>query len=347
MFLFQSILLSNKSINARLDEFNQAKENAIKSLDAGTDKKTVIAQLNNAYNNFFMGIRPDDANKYREQINKSYNEVVFHYSANSGNSFLMSGNANQSAQNIKEREAMIENFTAELVSNIIYPKAATFYGASAAQDMPSWANNLAAVYHDLVGSGKYGDRDAFKDALSLQLSKRGVEGAQKELILGLFEGNPESFADSMRTLTRTQMAIDGISLIIKNAKLGGTVQESEIRMFFPDEDKAAIQRLIALKDSSAITSLLDRIENGSLQNRRMMELAIDANYGENAAALKELVNYMAPGKVQNPSDMFEEASGNSLQNLKQFYENLLSPYPGAGCVEADAQRGRPDRQAAS
>ena len=228
-------------------------------------------------------------------------------------------------------------FASNLVSYVLHPNPATFYGASSTYDMPmpAWAQQLSTDYTDLISS--YGGRTPqFIKALTNQLGNLPEE--QKNMILGMF-ADETAFSNSLRTITRTQRAIDGISLVIKNKWLGGNASEAEIKRFFQtDKMKQSgltdkdIQDIIALKDGSkTINGLFDKIAGGDEQNRRMMAFVIEANYGENAASLKPVINYMR--KDSDPQ--FADAAGSSITNLELFYQTLLNPAePGAKGIVA-------------
>jgi len=334
MFVFQvTVQAGNRQSPA--DAMDKAVKKAVEDAARTSNSHVAIRTLRGTYNDLTQGMT--DAGMVRK-LRGMYNDAVVAIErpqsslANITPTRISASSSSGSATATvpAEAEQLMRNFSSDLVALVLHPNPATLYGAGSADDMPVWAYQLKAKYDKLVGDDNYGNADnrkAFKNALSGQLDALKVTGAQKEMVMGLFEKDSETFANSMRTLTRTQKAIDGVSLIIKNKWLDGKAQEAEIKRFFQkNESEADIRDLIALKNGSlTISQLLDRIGGKSAQDRLMVALAIDANYGENASALKPAIGYMR--KETDPQ--FSDKQGSSIDNLKLFYQTLLNPEPGA------------------
>jgi len=323
MFLFQI------QSSSRLDDFKKTAAGIKIRLETGEDPKKVMSDLNAAYDGFFMG-RGKIEKEHVSQLNREYDKVF--YKRPSRIDVRSSSQASaQTGMVTDASKARLAKFASDIAAVALGTNPAQFYGSAAKQECPAWYDTYKKEYDNLIKD--YKDRETFRGALRNKLGQDGLGYNEKQItiIMSMFAGSGENpFLTAATTMTRTQKAIDGISLLIKKDKLDANVTDSQLQYLFPVEyenrSKSLYNRLIkgGKEMAGAIEELLDSIARDG--NAQMMRLVIDANFGENASALKSVIT-MQQGT-------YYEAPDNSLKNLQQFYKSLLATVPGANGLNA-------------
>ena len=224
------------------------------------------------------------------------------------------------------------NFSVTVQKNSVSP--ALFYGVNAQDNLPTWANQFV---NDFV-PGK-------KDEIAALIQKDPALSSKPQLQSLLYDaaksGHPK---EMLSQLTLSQKAIDGISLMLKGKYCEVTVYDSDLIQFFGEESKGGLlteeerKRVLAFangksNDGAALVDMIfSRLQTGT-DGRQLLpgdlcskasSLAVDSNFGENAAALRVLIEDM--------DGTYLKAEGNSIENLKAFYK-CLAGKNGLGSAE--------------
>ena len=223
---------------------------------------------------------------------------------------------------------------------------ALFYGVNAADGMPTWASAF---------SSSFNSRNSKEIAALIQkdpmlLSKPKLQS----LLSDAFSAEAPGYEPKqiLSQLTLSQKAIDGISLMLKAKYCGvGKVSEDDLRQFFGDEKKqdradvllsdAGLKEVMAfirgekyegkqVDGAALIDKIFERLQTGTDGKQRLpgglcskvSGLVIDSNFGENASALRVLIEDMGGTYID----------GNGMENLRAFYKGLAGKN-GLGAVE--------------
>ena len=240
----------------------------------------------------------------------------------------------------------------DLASNLLYFKGPqSAYGLSMEDEMPVWARQTKENYNTLLSH--YG-KDEFKAQLEKAFGQvaPGMGGIEKELIKAIIivSSNKDiassniDFEGAMHQITKTQRTIDAISLAVEYRQMGGFVDgatgtgreksfKEMLAKIVTSPIDGEVDKYLVIVDpkndpAGAIEDLLEQSQqkNGGKMSdleKRIAALVIDANYGENANALKFLIDDLTINSRKKEDKYFSERTpDNTIKNLENFYKAI-------------------------
>ncbi len=220
--------------------------------------------------------------------------------------------------------------SSDVQQNSINPSM--FYGVRRDDAIPTWANEITSAYSkDMAGEA------------AARIQEDPLLSSKPKLQSLLYEAvSKDCPKEMLMQLTLSQKVIDGVSLMLKARCLGANVSEDDLRQFFgrdflPDDDFKKVL-LFARGGKADANEVLDMVFN-SLQARlslpgdvarKATSLVIDSNFGENASALKVLIEGMGGTYLPDNGTV-----ANGIENLKAFYKCLADESTG---LSSDANR---------
>ena len=363
MFLFQVATSQNLAQKqTALDAFKADVESAKKRLDSGEAPASVERWLNGKYNNALNLMSPNEIAIYTKDLNRSFNSFVNHIPESSADptkktDFYVESERTVSREVFQER---LDKVASELQIRVFSTLKTSFYGNSRAAEKPWWVGESLKTDYDLLTSafssttaeGRHAEAMAF---LNSSVSYSYMTAEQKDVLATLLSlGNSTALDIALSSLTKTQKAIDGMSLAIAANKLDGYISDAQFKAYFPstvgdingysDDEITELRVFCGLEKSSTPVSneeivniVLRRASTpNSLESKnlaaglsqlttdlvaKLSNIAVEANFGENAGSLGPLVEEMS-GKGS-----FSQGAS-AIENLKAFYLALLDDQTG-------------------
>jgi len=209
----------------------------------------------------------------------------------------------QEKQKVRE---YIESYVETVLSRSISPTG--FYGSTKNDDRPLWADGLI---DDATSLPPVSPQD-LQAIIGNVFAK--YKGTKYYNILRLELGsasNATDLARGLRALTSTQRIIDGISISMKSLYLGRVTSTEELRTLFGDMlTESELRFLSGESKKGDFAAIVRKLLPDNSENSGMVQIAIDASFGENAGILDWLLDDM---KVPGYKSL------GSIGKLREFY----------------------------
>lgn len=218
---------------------------------------------------------------------------------------------------------------------------------SETNQFPIGAQYLYDDLSDLL-SNDY-ERASIAKRMKTEIERQFANSSYKEILEGALTGNPADMLARLKEITKTQKAIDGLDIAIKHRLFEdrGAMTDGEVTLYFNDFNLSRDEKnlLKGQRSPATLEGIINKVLD-SIESSKFSILAIEANYGEKAGVLDELLKWMgAPQHEESAAEKLREfylAAASNPYAIKKSWSLMQSSYHNtASHLLSDQQKAPP------